>query len=334
MCPTAGLTPPGWGWLAWSDLWSVVAGYLCYYEAEQLHEDVDRLKPRGVLNLNNREEPVSLYAGTHKAHDHAPTEWVFQLAGPVDHNKWKLCACNKQEYDEWMAALSKLLGTCPPHPSSLALTCGPACLPAYGLASALPPPPSGAGSDRRVWVPAGPPLNPRSTLVNSELRQHLEQAGLFGDDPTSPQGRPRQGSSGAASEALHHLNHRGPGQGRGNHNHHHRPGSSGGPLPPAPSLPPPERTDWGEVCCVLVFTSLAFYWGRVLSWRAFYLLLALVNVVLLNALVRKRAPGKKKKKTGLTRARSLGPKGEVIEEAGEEEAAAAKVPSKLPPIGV
>jgi hypothetical protein len=35
---------------------SSFSGYLCYYEAEQLHEDVDRLKPRGVLNLGNPDE--------------------------------------------------------------------------------------------------------------------------------------------------------------------------------------------------------------------------------------------------------------------------------------
>ena len=70
--------------------------------------DVDRLKPRGVLNL--REDNMQFVVTGHKSHDHPPTEFVFQVAGPGEGNKWKLCAPNKEEMDKWTVALSAILG--------------------------------------------------------------------------------------------------------------------------------------------------------------------------------------------------------------------------------
>lgn len=71
--------------------------------------------------------------------------------------------------------------------------------------------------------------------------------------------------------------------------------------------------------------------GRVLSWRGFCLVVALLNLVLLNALIRKKpAQGGRKKRKGVQKAASLG--GALVGHEEEEEEVP-KVPSKLPPIG-
>jgi hypothetical protein len=86
-----------------------VAGFLCYYEGETLPDNpADVRKPRGVLNL--KEENIRFSMHPHHRNDHPPTEFVFQISGQNEQQKWKMCAPNREELDKWTAALTKILG--------------------------------------------------------------------------------------------------------------------------------------------------------------------------------------------------------------------------------
>lgn len=98
------------------------------------------------------------------------------------------------------------------------------------------------------------------------------------------------------------------------------PGGSSRALPPVPPSKP-TKPDMAEVLIVLSFVNAAFIWSRILSWRGFWAVLAMVNMIVANALLRKGSRPSKTHKKGLS------------EVAGEEVVEVPKLPSKLPPIG-
>jgi len=73
----------------------------------------------------------------------------------------------------------------------------------------------------------------------------------------------------------------------------------------------------------MAFVNAAFIWSRILSWRSFWVVLTLVNIVLANAFIRKGSKPSKASKKNI-------PTDDTTETAA---AVVAKLPSKLPPIG-